>query len=540
MFEGPRVLLPRGRGAGASFFLFLAVLFFGIAHSALLPPFEGLDEIAHFSSLRQIAATRTVPVYSLSKLDAFLVTYRATGPLFYHVVKPYDANNGLTYDAFAARPALFSAYREAYRTPHFLPPFAEADTPNWQAQHPPLYYALMAVLLRAVDGLSLIDQLFLLRLASFALALAGLAFGGLWLRRVTGKPAGLVFLAPFLAPMFFPTFVRLGNDALCLFFVGASLVAFDRWREAPERTARAFLFGLALAGGLMTKAFFLPLTLGFGLALAVYAWPRRVDPAFRRALADAVSMMALPVVLAGFWYVYKWKATGVFSGGADFITLDQQGGLVAALNRVTPHALGVAVLGFWQTVIGWTTASIGLFPLLFHGPLLVLSALLVASYVRSLTVERFTNGRDGLPVFLVLPLLGGFVVHMLTTIALAGASQTPGWYLNILAPFWALAWATAPRRERWLLRGLLLYAVLFLLANLAFEAMLYGGALPQVESKAYDVARGLTAFADPSWRAALNVIAQPVLAAWFAGAGLLALAFAALWRRKTPSVEKAL
>ena len=47
------------------FFMFylLALLFMGLAYLAILPPFEGFDETAHYSSIRQIADTATIPLY---------------------------------------------------------------------------------------------------------------------------------------------------------------------------------------------------------------------------------------------------------------------------------------------------------------------------------------------------------------------------------------------------------------------------------------------------------------------------------------------
>jgi hypothetical protein len=41
-------------------FLLFGQLFFGIAHIALLPPWEGFDETAHYSSIQQIADTKTL------------------------------------------------------------------------------------------------------------------------------------------------------------------------------------------------------------------------------------------------------------------------------------------------------------------------------------------------------------------------------------------------------------------------------------------------------------------------------------------------
>ena len=41
--------------------LLLASLLIGLAHVAGLPPFEGIDETAHYSYIEQIAKTGTLP-----------------------------------------------------------------------------------------------------------------------------------------------------------------------------------------------------------------------------------------------------------------------------------------------------------------------------------------------------------------------------------------------------------------------------------------------------------------------------------------------
>jgi hypothetical protein len=41
--------------------LLLAALFIGLAHIALLPPFEGFDETGHYSYIQQLADTGRSP-----------------------------------------------------------------------------------------------------------------------------------------------------------------------------------------------------------------------------------------------------------------------------------------------------------------------------------------------------------------------------------------------------------------------------------------------------------------------------------------------
>src|SRR5262249_57516728 len=62
--------------------LLLASLLIGLAHVAYLPPFEGFDEVGHYSYIEQIAKTRTLPhVWDNLRQDAASVGDYFNGPL---------------------------------------------------------------------------------------------------------------------------------------------------------------------------------------------------------------------------------------------------------------------------------------------------------------------------------------------------------------------------------------------------------------------------------------------------------------------------
>ena len=78
-------------------FLAAATLLIGMAWMAILPPFEGLDEIAHYSSIRQIADTGTIPLFGHSFIAQEVVVYKEQAPSPYALKPPYEDNGGLTY-----------------------------------------------------------------------------------------------------------------------------------------------------------------------------------------------------------------------------------------------------------------------------------------------------------------------------------------------------------------------------------------------------------------------------------------------------------
>ena len=50
----------------------LAILMTGLGYLGLTPIYEGFDENAHYSSVRQVALTGTVPLYGESFLDRYI------------------------------------------------------------------------------------------------------------------------------------------------------------------------------------------------------------------------------------------------------------------------------------------------------------------------------------------------------------------------------------------------------------------------------------------------------------------------------------
>src|SRR5438046_9977553 len=113
--------------------LLLASLLIGLAHVAGLPPFEGIDESAHYSYIEQIARTGTLPrvgdklwqdedaQYLEGSLEAGRDPYRPT--LRYHNLFTGDAK-------------IIKRVRQAVKAPRDPPPTSKpSGREDWQAQH---------------------------------------------------------------------------------------------------------------------------------------------------------------------------------------------------------------------------------------------------------------------------------------------------------------------------------------------------------------------------------------------------------------------
>src|SRR5215831_14494468 len=134
---------------GPSWLLLLAVALLGIAHVAFLPPFEGYDEIAHWSYIQQIADEMRLPPAAEAWLSGDMADY--AGP------RPFERST-------SEHPS-GAAFRRYFAEPHGdlgqpVPRlFRPTAHPNWEPrQQPPLYYLLLAPFYRLAQGWSWPDH----------------------------------------------------------------------------------------------------------------------------------------------------------------------------------------------------------------------------------------------------------------------------------------------------------------------------------------------------------------------------------------------
>jgi hypothetical protein len=524
------------RGRWPAWFMAAATLLIGIGYVALLPPFEGFDEYGYYSSIRQVADTGTLPFYPNSVIDKNVLSYLDNGPMPWTSAKPpFESLGRMTYPGFFANAEAVARYRDYRRLPADWI-FAPSSAGNWEAQHPPLYYVLMAPVMKVTEALPLVTQVFVLRLVSYLLAFAGLMIGWRATRAETlpeGVADGYLFF-PLIVPMFFGEFARIGGDALCALLLGVafSLTFPIFYRHEPSRKS-AFALGICLGLGLLTKAFFLPVLASYACLLALRLWrARRRKVEFRQWIAASLFVLVPAVVLGGEWYVYELFVHGSSIGSFETVNLAQQGGLITNLRQnfsFYEFARQMTVLLVsWSWGGSWSLTRIS--PLL-HLPLLALTGWIVVSYLNA-AWRNPAKGRAWLPAWLVVPMFGGLVYHILVSIAL-GAGGTPGWYLNILAPFFALATGLGIARidasaaGRRVLGVSLIYAAIFLLAVIWSQIALVTGCAIKSEEKYYQFSGHLFCLDHlPTVFDRLSVVAWPVPAFICIGAGFICLAVA--------------
>lgn len=508
----------------------LSLLLIGVGYIAITPPFEGFDEPAHFSSLRQIADTGTIPLYGKSFLPQDVANYG--GPVAYSTLQP-PFDRGLTYAKFFADPALIARFVEEYRRPHPHPPFVPSATPDYESQHPPLYYLALAPVSRLIEPAAFVTQIFVLRLVSYLLALVGVFFawraatssGSIADRRAAVNG---FLLYPIMLPMFFPEFARIGNDSLCLMLAGLAAYFLARQLADERGIAWAAALGTSLGLGLLTKAFFLPITFAVTVFLLLRAWRGTVDGHWRRLqLRNAVIALAIALFVGGGWYVYDALANGVLIGGDDAVS-----GTLGALSRY--FSLFSVLRGFVVIVITWIWAgtwSLARLSLPLYLPLLLLLAIVIGAFVGRLRRSSLEDPA-WLPVVLFAVFGCGLLYHIIVVVAHGGDGGTAGWYLHILMPWTAPALGLGLEpllRQGWsraIVAALAVYAALFQAMAVWAQIALFTGCAVKGDDKYYVFSGHLYCIDQyATIFSRLSIIGWPWLASAGFGGGLLCAAW---------------
>lgn len=478
---------------------FLAIFLTGCGYIFFVPVLEGFDETGHYSSLQQISKTGEIPMRGNAFLERTIAEYK--GPTAYGSgTPPFD--DKLTYKKFFAAPESVREYVALYRTQRESSNYEKSESQNWQAQHPPLYYIVLSPLNKVLDGLTFIDKFLSIRIASLTIALVGVFLGMLAATRAaqnkSSTEAGLIGFAiyPVALPMFFPEFARLGNDSLCIFFVGLIAYLFSSIQIAEIGRKTAFWVGMSLGFGLLTKAFFLPISTGIIVFLLVRALTAKPKPEiFRTRIIELLYILVPAMTIGSGWYLYQYIYFGSFSGSDESIQLANQGGVILGLSNnfsLISFAKGISVT--IATFVWAGTWSLTRLPDLFLAPLIFLIGgvtffALIASRRKSLL------SMNSMPLWVFVFFGIGLLWHMFVSIARTGTAATPGWYLHIFMPWLAPLigvgfYCLLRTRLKSFVMLLIAYAVIYQITSVWAYLTLYSGCAVKGENKLFQ-------FSDP-------------------------------------------
>lgn len=180
------------------------------------------------------------------------------------------------------------------------------DPTTWGAFHPPLAFALGAVVWRLTGSWLPADVALRLLSVVAGLLAVGVAQRALR-RRVPEGDAALVALVAYCTPAIAIASVMMGNEALCILLVTAVLArVVDLARVAPEQAARHALGTGALAAlAVLTKV---TAAIALPVVGAAYLW--RFRHSLRRATAGALLATALPALAGGLFFGQLMRTTG--------------------------------------------------------------------------------------------------------------------------------------------------------------------------------------------------------------------------------------
>ncbi|MCE9603744.1 MAG: hypothetical protein K8U03_02450 [Planctomycetia bacterium] len=461
-----------------------ALFLIGCGYVFFVPLFEGFDESGHYSSLRQISQTGEIPMRGNAFLERSVAEYQ--GPTAYGSGEP-PFDDKLTYKKFFAAPAAVQDYAALYRTPRAPSNYEPSGFSNWQAQHPPLYYLALSPLDSALQRLAFVDRFLALRIASLAIAVAGVLLGMLAATKAaeneTSRLGALLGFAiyPIAFPMLVPEFARLGNDSLCLFFVGLLAYLFASAQPTELGPKKSLLIGTSLGLGLLTKAFFLPIAAGIFTFLFVRALATKAKPELLRArLLELLWISVAALAIGSGWYLYQYLRFGSLSGSDESIQLADQGGLLLGLGKnFSFFRLAKGISATIATFIWAGTWSLTRLPDLFLVPLMALLAVVAVSAFNASRGKSLLS-MSSLPAWVLAFFALGLLWHIFVSIARAGIGATPGWYLHIFMP-WLAPWLGIGFYSLWrsrlkpLLLVLIVYAVVYQLVAVWAYLTLYSG-----------------------------------------------------------------
>lgn len=470
------------------------LFFIGLGYICLLPVFEGFDETAHYSRIREIKNSTSSIFEKESYIDQVIVDYM--GPMPYKSgFGPYSHEN--SYDNFFTQKTLVDNYKDRYVNKPLGSSFNPSKEINWQIQHPPLYYFLLSRLNFVSDKLPLTSQFFLLRLISYIFVLIGIFFGVMAASNIaehdsekTAKMRLGFLIYPLVFPMFFLEFSRVGNDSLCILFLGLVAYLMTRWHR-DKGFINSIAVGFTLSLGLITKALFIPIVASIGLVLMLYITSIRSEE-IKSKLFISSFFIFLPICLiGGGWYLFKYLMLGDPGLGFESFKLAQQGGLVNGLKEHFDFVGFIRGLIVPFITFFWAgTWSLVRMPLVSYFPLFIAAAWLMKSYV-SLSKEYKVDKVTLLlaPAFLLMYF--GLVWHVMIMMGLNSVATSPGWYFHILmpliAPLIGVAYSSIIKNtlKAKLFTSLLIYSFLFHLSAILLHALLFGSGASKGHNKSF-------------------------------------------------------
>jgi len=411
---------------------------------SVFPPFEGWDEYQHLAYIVHLDSMGTIPV-----LDERTRVPLALRPLM--IAMPHSASDReqvkewgvLSYADYWTAPAPSGAAARAFSSPRL-----------YQAQHPPLAYALALPLWRALKKAHPLEAISALRTMNLLLVTAALVlFAGALERVVPSFAVRAAILALVCVhPLFFQNVARVANDGLA---VATGIAGISLLVLADGRTllTRGLLAASCIAASIWSKQTGLTLIPALVLGLPLIGWLHRV-PAARLWRVTSIVVVALFVFVAPLW-LWSYQHYGSIVTTQESLGLAERG---SPMNVLATSLSNLAWGPLVETLIvpgrpwigGWSflpmNATLSRVHNWYWSMLLAAAGIgaIVAMLRRTRPIGRASSiVRSDAAVFgglavcaaVVIFTVLGLIDHAVVSNAVYGHATTNPWYFMTALPF---------------------------------------------------------------------------------------------------------
>jgi 4-amino-4-deoxy-L-arabinose transferase-like glycosyltransferase len=320
--SGPRAIALGGIRAWPAHRKYIAVLLLLFAvkqafNVVVFPPFTGHDEVAHYAYIRTVADEHRIPVIpDLAKWRAAWQAHQTPLPGDFLPDELYPYCRYVLDWNYCDDP------QWANNPPRAVTWAGEIYPHGWQyaANHPPLYYAMMAPIYAVTGSLSPQSQQYVLRAAAIPI--------GLMVVLLTYLIAGLLFPGDRFMMTVAPTFVAfqtqvsyeaamVNNDILLIGFFTLLIYLLIRSVRRGFTLQSSAVIGLVLGLGLLAKASMLTAAPLVAIAVIFGVGIRHV----RRWVTLGVTSAVVAALVCWPWYLFLYRTYGNLSGLAQIKAL---------------------------------------------------------------------------------------------------------------------------------------------------------------------------------------------------------------------------
>lgn len=332
-------------------FLWVLLLLFaakGVIFAYVFPPFTGHDEVAHYAYQKMLMEEGRLPL--------------VPDPVAYN--EAYQAGGNPTFDEI---PDYFQEYHR-YMTPDW---FYRAETPNqvirtvtylgeylpagwiYTANHPPLYYLLMAPVWSLTDGQSPEFQLYAFRLAAIPFGMLTVLFAYLTTRRLFPGDVFLAVTVPaFVAfqPQISYEAAMLNNDILAILTTSACLYLIVVGLQNRFTVGLCAWLGFALGLALLSKSTAVIVMPVIAIAMILRLGWKRIG----EWLPKGALVMAIAGIVSAPWYLYMLKTYGSISALDYILKLQWWNNQDGVTNSITEQLFNRDFAWWrWHETWGW-------------------------------------------------------------------------------------------------------------------------------------------------------------------------------------------